>query len=87
MHYFLNACCDVVHLHSFKRPALNSIRFIQTVEKLDDPEYDQRYGQSVNAARATECLLFYFYLILLYSCIVSMAFLPWKIRVAFPGES
>ena len=43
---------------------------------------------SANAHERDSWKLFFTFLkITVYSCIVPMGFLPWKIRVAFPGES
>ena len=35
----------------------------------------------------TSVPFFFFFFLTFYNCIVPMGFLPWEIRVAFPGES
>ena len=43
----------------------------------------------ITVAKKKKNLYFFFFLFFLtfYNCIVPMGFLPWEIRVAFPGES
>ena len=44
-------------------------------------------AENQNSPHSSFTLFLLIFFFTLYNCIVSMGFLPWKIRVAFPGES